>query len=88
MALGAKKTGNPCHVYTIIGDGESQEGLVWEASMAAAHYHLDNLTVIFDHNGLQIDGSNDEGMSLGDIQTICSRCWMRCTRPPAPASRA
>ena len=35
MALGAKKTGNPCHVYTIIGDGESQEGLVWEASMAA-----------------------------------------------------
>ena len=68
MALGAKKTGNPCHVYTIIGDGESQEGLVWEASMAAAHYHLDNLTVIFDHNGLQIDGSNDEVMSLGDIQ--------------------
>ena len=68
MALGAKKTGNPCHVYTIIGDGESQEGLVWEASMAAAHYHLDNLTVIFDHNGLQIDGSNDEVMSLGDVQ--------------------
>ena len=67
MALGAKKTGNPCHVYTIIGDGESQEGLVWEASMAAAHYHLDNLTVIFDHNGLQIDGSNDEVMSLGDL---------------------
>ena len=53
MALGAKKTGNPCHVYTIIGDGESQEGLVWEASMAAAHYHLDNLTVIFDHNDMQ-----------------------------------
>ena len=67
MALGAKHTGNPCHVYTIIGDGESQEGLVWEASMAAAHYHLDNLTVIFDHNGLQIDGSNDQVMSLGDI---------------------
>ena len=60
MALGAKKTGNPCHVYTIIGDGESQEGLVWEASMAAAHYHLDNLTVIFDHNGLQIDGPVSE----------------------------
>ena len=60
MALGAKKTGNPCHVYTIIGDGESQEGLVWEASMAAAHYHLDNLTVIFDHNGLQIDGPVEE----------------------------
>ena len=67
MALGAKKTGNPCHVYTIIGDGESQEGLVWEASMAAAHYGLDNLTVIFDHNKMQIDGTNDEVMSLGDI---------------------
>ena len=68
MALGAKHTGNPCHVYTVIGDGESQEGLVWEASMAAAHYKLDNLTVILDHNGLQIDGSNDEVMSLGDIK--------------------
>ena len=55
-------------IYTIIGDGESQEGLVWEASMAAAHYKLDNLTVILDHNGLQIDGSNDEVMSLGDIR--------------------
>ena len=68
MALGAKKTGNPCHVYTVVGDGESQEGLVWEASMAAAHYKLDNLTVILDHNGLQIDGSNDQVMSLGDIK--------------------
>ena len=67
MALGAKHTGNPCHVYTIIGDGESQEGLVWEASMAAAHYKLDNLTVIFDHNGMQIDGTNDQVMSLGDV---------------------
>ncbi len=68
MALGAKHTGKKCHVYTIIGDGESQEGLVWEASMAAAHYKLDNLTVILDHNGLQIDGTNDEVMSLGDIK--------------------
>ena len=49
MALGAKHTGKKLHVYTIIGDGESQEGLVWEASMAAAHYKLDNLTVILDH---------------------------------------
>lgn len=68
MALGAKKTGNSARVYTIIGDGESQEGLVWEASMAAAHYKLDNLTVILDHNGLQIDGSNDQVMSLGNIR--------------------
>jgi transketolase len=56
------------HIYTMIGDGESQEGMVWEASMAAAHYKLDNLTVILDDNGLQIDGSNDEVMSLGDIK--------------------
>lgn len=68
MALGAKHLGKKTRVYTIIGDGESQEGLVWEASMAAAHYGLDNLTVILDHNGLQIDGSNDEVMSLGDIK--------------------
>ena len=67
MALGAKTTGNPCHVYAICGDGELQEGLVWEASMAAAHYGLDNLTVLVDNNGLQIDGSNDEVMSLGDL---------------------
>lgn len=67
MALGAKASGQSNRVYTIIGDGECQEGLVWEASMAAAHYRLDNLTVILDHNGLQIDGSNDDVMSLGDI---------------------
>ena len=68
MALGAKHLGKKMHIYTMIGDGESQEGMVWEASMAAAHYKLDNLTVILDHNGLQIDGSNDEVMSLGDIK--------------------
>ncbi len=67
MALGAKATQKAFQVYAVIGDGESQEGLVWEACMAAAHYKLDNLTVILDNNGLQIDGSNDEVMSLGDI---------------------
>ena len=67
MALGAKYTGNPCHVYAVLGDGECQEGLIWEASMAAAHYGLDNLTFVLDNNGLQIDGSNCQVMSLGDI---------------------
>ncbi|MDD3335234.1 MAG: transketolase [Eubacteriales bacterium] len=67
MALGAKKAKKDLQVYTMIGDGESQEGMVWEACMAAAHYKLDNLTILFDHNGLQIDGSNDEVMSLGDM---------------------
>ena len=62
MALGAKACGNPCHIYAVLGDGECQEGIVWEASMAAAHYRLDNLTFLIDHNGLQIDGTNDEVM--------------------------
>ncbi len=68
MALGAKHLGKKTRVYTIVGDGESQEGLVWEASMAAAHYKLDNLTVLVDNNGLQIDGTMDQVMSLGDLR--------------------
>ena len=68
MALGAKATENPCHVYALCGDGELQEGLIWEASMAAAHYGLDNLTVIVDNNGLQIDGTNDQVMRLGNLR--------------------
>ena len=67
MALGAKAQGKDIKVFTILGDGECQEGQVWEASMAAAHYKLDNLTVVIDNNGLQIDGPNDEVMSLGDL---------------------
>ena len=67
MALGAKLQGKDINVYTILGDGECQEGQIWEALMSAAHYKLDNLTVIIDNNGLQIDGSNDEVMSLGDL---------------------
>ena len=67
MALGARLQGKGAKVYTLLGDGELQEGQVWEAAMAAAHYKLDNLTVIVDNNGLQIDGSNDQVMSLGSI---------------------
>jgi len=67
MALGAKLSGSNAQIYVLCGDGELQEGLVWEASMAAAHYKLDNLTVLVDHNGLQIDGTNDQVMSLGDL---------------------
>lgn len=67
MALGAKIQGKDTKVYTILGDGECQEGQIWEAFMSAAHYKLDNLTVMIDNNGLQIDGSNDEVMSLGNL---------------------
>ncbi len=68
MALAAKAQDSGVKVYTLLGDGELQEGLCWEAAMAAAHYKLDNLTVIVDNNGLQIDGANDEVMSLGSIE--------------------
>lgn len=67
LALAAKHKKENHQIYVIVGDGEVQEGLVWEAAMSAAHYKLDNLIVMLDHNGLQIDGSNDEVMSIGDI---------------------
>ena len=63
MALGAKHQGKDFRVYTLLGDGEIQEGQVWEACMAAAHYNLDNLVVIVDNNGLQIDGNVADVMS-------------------------
>ena len=63
MALAAKVQGNPCRVYTLLGDGEIQEGQVWEACMFASHYNLDNLCVIVDNNGLQIDGKVADVMS-------------------------
>ena len=56
MALAARVKGQNYRVYTLLGDGETQEGQVWEACMFAAHYKLDNLVVIIDNNGLQIDG--------------------------------
>jgi len=68
MALGFKLRKMPNKVYAIVGDGEIQEGICWEAFMAAAHYKLDDLTVFIDKNGLQIDGTTDEVMSLGDLK--------------------
>ena len=67
MALAAKHTGNPCRVYTLLGDGEVAEGEVWEALMFAHHYKLDNLCVILDNNGLQIDGPNKEVMDSSPL---------------------
>ena len=63
MALGLKHQNSASRVYTMLGDGEIQEGQVWEACMAAAHYKLDNLVVIVDNNGLQIDGDIAKVMS-------------------------
>ena len=63
MALAAKHTGKANRVYSLLGDGEIQEGQVWEACMAAAHYKLDNLCIVVDNNGLQIDGNIADVMS-------------------------
>ncbi len=67
MALANKMDRNPGRVYTLLGDGEIQEGLVWEAAMSAAHYKLDNLCAILDWNGLQIDGKNDDVMTVKPV---------------------
>ena len=70
LALAAKHAKADYKVYAVVGDGECQEGIVWEAAMAAAHYKLDNLCVLLDYNGLQIDGTNDQVMGLGNIEEI------------------
>lgn len=67
LALGLKLDKKANRVYAVLGDGELNEGIIWEAAMSAAHYKLDNLVAIIDNNGLQIDGKNDEVMSLGNI---------------------
>src|SRR5574344_2013034 len=63
MAIANKLDNNEHRIYAMLGDGECQEGEVWEASMAAAHYKLDNLCAILDFNGLQIDGDIRDVMS-------------------------
>ena len=63
MALSGKISNETYKVYTVLGDGEIQEGQVWEAAMFAAHYKLDNLVAIVDNNGLQIDGNVSDVMS-------------------------
>lgn len=63
MALAGKVNGKDYRVYTVVGDGESEEGQVWEAAMFAAHYKLDNLVAVIDWNGLQIDGPIAEVMN-------------------------
>src|SRR3954466_3783334 len=64
MALGLKLKRNPARVYTILGDGEMQEGEVWEAAMCAAHHKLDNLLAVIDYNKLQSDDRNANIMGL------------------------
>ena len=67
MALSGKIYGKDYRVYTILGDGEIQEGQIWEAAMTAAHYKLDNLVAIVDYNNLQIDGKVSDVMDVYPI---------------------
>jgi transketolase len=67
MALGGKISNADYTVYAILGDGELQEGQVWEAAMSAAHYKLDNMVAFLDYNGLQIDGKTEDVMNIGPI---------------------
>ena len=67
MALAGRLDEKDYRVYAMVGDGEIQEGQFWEAAMSSAHYQLDHVTLFVDHNGLQIDGSNDEVMGVNPI---------------------
>ena len=86
MAMANKLDQNPGRIYVLLGDGELQEGLVWEAAMSAAHYNLDNLTAIVDWNGLQIDGPVEEVAGLEPLDQkfeafgfsvikVCGHCF-------------
>ncbi len=67
-ALSKRLDGDQSLIYVLTGDGELEEGQVWEAIMSAAHYKLDNIIVTVDWNGQQIDGPTDQVMSLGDLE--------------------
>ena len=67
MALGYKIDNNPGRIFVMLGDGECQEGIVWETAMGVSHYKLDNLTAILDYNNLQIDGRVSEIMEIAPI---------------------
>ena len=67
MAMASKLDNALWRVYALLGDGEVQEGIVWEAAMSAAHYKLDNMVAFLDYNGLQIDGKTEDVMNIGPI---------------------
>ncbi len=68
MALSAKMKNQDHTVYVVLGDGEIQEGAIWEAAMSASKFRLDNMIAILDNNHVQLDGTNDEIMPMGDIR--------------------
>jgi transketolase len=68
MALGLRLNGSPARVYAILGDGELNEGAVWEAAMSAPKFKLAKLTAVIDYNRVQLDGTTDEVMPIRDIE--------------------
>ncbi len=79
LALAGKMDGRSYRVFVLVGDGELAEGSNWEAAMAAAHHHLDNLVVIVDQNRLQISGTTEEITGLEPLADKFTRVWV-CTR--------
>lgn len=67
IAMGLKLRNSPARVYAILGDGELNEGAVWEAAMSAPKFELNNLTAVVDYNGIQLDGTTDEVMPLRNL---------------------
>lgn len=68
MALGLKSDNSSARVYAVLGDGEINEGTVWEACMSAAKFHVDNLCAVLDWNGVQLDGTTDQVMPMGNVR--------------------
>ena len=76
MALAARTMKKDFFVYCMLGDGEIEEGQIWEAAMAASKYRLNRLITILDHNEVQMSGTNEEIMPLGDLkEKLVSFCW-------------
>ena len=78
MALAAKLDNAPPRVYAVLGDGEINEGTVWEACMSASKYKVDNLCAVLDWNGVQLDGTSDEVMPLGDVKAKFESFGFHC----------
>ena len=82
MALGLRLDGSTARVYAILGDGELNEGTVWEACMSAAKFHADNLCAVVDWNGVQLDGPADKIMPMGDIHAKFTAFGWNCIECP------
>lgn len=78
MALAARLDNAPTRVYAVLGDGEINEGTVWEACMSASKYKVDNLCAVLDWNGVQLDGTSDDVMPLGDVRAKFESFGFHC----------